>query len=63
MEVFKVLFEGNNPVSATLIGMSYFDEGNEDLLNEDGSIRWLPVLGNNARDSIDIVRKIVEDLL
>jgi len=38
--------------------MSYWN--NIDLLKEDGSINWLPILAFNEQDSIDIAAKVIE---
>ena len=58
MNLYKVIFNNNKPISTYKVDMSYWN--NIDLLKEDGSINWLPILAFNEQDSIDIAAKVIE---
>jgi hypothetical protein len=57
VNLYKVIFDNNKPVLTNQVDLSYWN--NTDLLKEDGSINWLPVLALNEQDSIEIAAKII----
>ncbi len=61
MNLYKVIFNDNKPVLTYQVSLTYWN--NIDLLKEDGSINWLPILALNEQDSIDIAAKIIIEAL
>lgn len=63
MNLYKVDFENNKPVSATLIG---FKDQNKilkgDIMEENGIIKWLLVLGLDEDDSMNVAAEIASEI-
>jgi len=59
MNIYRVNFENNKPISSTIL----HDADYSDPLEVDGLIKWLPVLGLDVEDSINIAHTIIEDYI
>ena len=62
MKLYKVTFDNNKPVSATLLNFADFVVTENDPLESAGIIKWLPVFGLDEQDSIDLANKVIIDL-
>ncbi len=62
MNIYRVNFKDNKPVSAAILGfLSYDKMMKSDTMYDKGKILWLPVLGFDEKDCIALAYKIVED--
>ena len=64
MNLYRVNFIDNKPVSATCIGFPTHDEVmNADPMEDDGRIIWLPIVGTNEEDCMALAQKMAEDYI
>jgi hypothetical protein len=63
MKLYKVVISKNKPVFAEEIAFADLEKNNDNAIDEQGVIKWLPVWGYDERDSIELAKKLIKDIL